>query len=177
MLPDRINLIFLSATTPNTIEFSDWIGRTKRRKVHVISTYKRPVPLQHFMLYDDEIYKLMHAEAGFNSLSLQAAVKYQKEKLKPKVKSAENQTMAMGRANEKLNNAAKNAGVNPSKLAIKEKPVAKNTGIAGGKIGDVSGSKTQWLNLLKLLQNGGRDEAGGLKEVDFGVGVNKSISR
>ena len=33
MLPDRINLIFLSATTPNTIEFCDWIGRTKRRKV------------------------------------------------------------------------------------------------------------------------------------------------
>jgi antiviral helicase SKI2 len=128
MLPDRINLIFLSATTPNTIEFSDWIGRTKRRKVYVISTYKRPVPLQHFMLYDDEIYKLMHAEKGFNSLSLQAAVKYQKEKLKPKAKSAENQAMAMGRANEKLQNAAKNSGVNPSKLTAKDKPVAKNTG-------------------------------------------------
>ena len=46
MLPDRINLIFLSATTPNTVEFSDWIGRTKRRKVYVTSTNKRPVPLQ-----------------------------------------------------------------------------------------------------------------------------------
>ena len=33
MLPDRINLIFLSATTPNTEEFCNWIGRTKRRKV------------------------------------------------------------------------------------------------------------------------------------------------
>ena len=30
MLPDRINLIFLSATTPNTIEFSDWIGEQER---------------------------------------------------------------------------------------------------------------------------------------------------
>ena len=46
MLPDRINLIFLSATTPNTVEFCDWIGRTKRRKVYVMSTAKRPVPLQ-----------------------------------------------------------------------------------------------------------------------------------
>ena len=31
MLPEYVNLIFLSATTPNTIEFSEWIGRTKRK--------------------------------------------------------------------------------------------------------------------------------------------------
>jgi len=30
MLPEYVNMIFLSATTPNTIEFSEWIGRTKR---------------------------------------------------------------------------------------------------------------------------------------------------
>jgi antiviral helicase SKI2 len=51
MLPERINLIFLSATTPNTVEFSDWIGRTKRRKVYVTSTNKRPVPLAHYLLH------------------------------------------------------------------------------------------------------------------------------
>ena len=55
MLPDHINMIFLSATTPNTLEFSEWIGRTKKRKVYVVSTPKRPVPLQHFLLYDDEV--------------------------------------------------------------------------------------------------------------------------
>ena len=55
MLPDKINLIFLSATTPNTAEFCDWIGRTKRRLVYIISTNKRPIPLQHFLLYDDEV--------------------------------------------------------------------------------------------------------------------------
>ncbi len=42
MLPDYVNLIFLSATTPNTIEFSEWIGRTKRKRVHVITTNYRP---------------------------------------------------------------------------------------------------------------------------------------
>jgi superfamily II RNA helicase len=47
MLPDRVNLIFLSATTPNALEFSEWVGRTKRKKVYVISTNKRPVPLHH----------------------------------------------------------------------------------------------------------------------------------
>jgi len=29
MLPEYVGLIFLSATTPNTVEFSEWIGRTK----------------------------------------------------------------------------------------------------------------------------------------------------
>jgi antiviral helicase SKI2 len=26
MLPDHVGLIFLSATTPNTIEFAEWVG-------------------------------------------------------------------------------------------------------------------------------------------------------
>lgn len=33
MLPDHANMIFLSATTPNTVEFCDWIGRTKKKPV------------------------------------------------------------------------------------------------------------------------------------------------
>ena len=39
MLPDRINMIFLSATTPNTEEFCNWIGRTKRRNVRSVDVY------------------------------------------------------------------------------------------------------------------------------------------
>ncbi|KAE8691783.1 ATP-dependent RNA helicase SKI2 [Hibiscus syriacus] len=35
MLPRHINIILLSATVPNTIEFADWIGRTKQKKIHV----------------------------------------------------------------------------------------------------------------------------------------------
>lgn len=35
MLPDHANMIFLSATTPNTVEFCDWIGRTKRKPVRL----------------------------------------------------------------------------------------------------------------------------------------------
>ena len=26
MLPDHVNIILLSATVPNTLEFADWIG-------------------------------------------------------------------------------------------------------------------------------------------------------
>ena len=65
MLPDYVNLIFLSATTPNTIEFSDWIGRTKRKPVHVIRTNYRPVPLSHHLWAGLKLHKIMEGKSGF----------------------------------------------------------------------------------------------------------------
>lgn len=49
LLPDHVCIVMLSATVPNTLEFANWVGKTKRKKVYVISTAKRPVPLQHFL--------------------------------------------------------------------------------------------------------------------------------
>ncbi|XP_063870777.1 superkiller complex protein 2-like [Scylla paramamosain] len=49
MLPATVSIVLLSATVPNTIEFADWIGRIKKRKIYVISTSQRPVPLEHFL--------------------------------------------------------------------------------------------------------------------------------
>jgi len=49
MLPEHVNIIMLSATVPNTLEFADWVGRTKQKKIWVISTAKRPVPLEHYL--------------------------------------------------------------------------------------------------------------------------------
>lgn len=65
MLPEHIGMVFLSATTPNHLEFSDWIGRTKKKKIHVISTLKRPVPLQHFLYAGKELFKLYDASSGY----------------------------------------------------------------------------------------------------------------
>ncbi len=45
----------LSATVPNYKEFADWVGRTKKKKIYVQMTEKRPVPLQHFFLYKDKL--------------------------------------------------------------------------------------------------------------------------
>ncbi len=42
LLPDHVNIIMLSATVPNIMDFADWVGRTKRKKIYVISTLKRP---------------------------------------------------------------------------------------------------------------------------------------
>ena len=178
MLPDRINLIFLSATTPNTVEFSDWIGRTKRRKVYVVSTNKRPVPLQHYMLYDEEVYSLMQAEGQFNASAIALAAKREKDKLKPKEKSAENVAMAAQRSGEKAALAAQYAGRGSGSAkgggggrGGSSVNSAKSSGGVSGR-NDIAGSKTQWITLLKLLQGGGRAAAGGLGAVDFGLGDN-----
>jgi antiviral helicase SKI2 len=65
MLPTNVNLIFLSATTPNTFEFSDWIGRTKRKVVHVIKTDYRPVPLYHFLWAGIKLHKVLQGNGTF----------------------------------------------------------------------------------------------------------------
>lgn len=45
----RFLLFIFSATVPNTLEFANWVGQTKKRKVYVSSTLYRPVPLQHYL--------------------------------------------------------------------------------------------------------------------------------
>lgn len=49
LLPESAGLIFLSATSPNREEFAEWVGRTKRKKVYVLGTDRRPVPLMHYV--------------------------------------------------------------------------------------------------------------------------------
>jgi antiviral helicase SKI2 len=33
MLPEHVNIVLLSASVPNSLEFADWVGRTKQKKV------------------------------------------------------------------------------------------------------------------------------------------------
>ncbi|KAG5647662.1 hypothetical protein DXG03_008385 [Asterophora parasitica] len=65
MLPDHVNIILLSATVPNTKEFADWVGRTKKKDIYVISTAQRPVPLEHFLYAGRELYKIVDAKRNF----------------------------------------------------------------------------------------------------------------
>jgi antiviral helicase SKI2 len=73
MLPSYVNLIFLSATTPNTYDFSDWIGRTKRKVIHVIKTDYRPVPLSHFLWAGSKLHKIMEGKSGFFEIGYKQA--------------------------------------------------------------------------------------------------------
>ncbi|XP_062085110.1 DExH-box ATP-dependent RNA helicase DExH11 isoform X2 [Humulus lupulus] len=72
MLPRHINIVLLSATVPNTVEFADWIGRTKQKQIRVTGTTKRPVPLEHCIFHSGELYKICESET-FMPQGLQAA--------------------------------------------------------------------------------------------------------
>lgn len=65
MLPEHISLILLSATVPNTHEFASWVGRTKQRDIYVISTAKRPVPLEHYLWAGKDIHKIVDSDKKF----------------------------------------------------------------------------------------------------------------
>ena len=65
MLPEHVTLILLSATVPNTYEFASWVGRTKKKDIYVISTPKRPVPLEHYLWADKSLYKIVDADKKF----------------------------------------------------------------------------------------------------------------
>ena len=65
MLPEYVTLILLSATVPNTFEFASWVGRTKKKDIYVISTPKRPVPLQHFLWANKSMHMIVDADKKF----------------------------------------------------------------------------------------------------------------
>lgn len=68
MLPDHVKYILLSATVPNTYEFANWVGRTKQKDMYVISTPKRPVPLEIFVWAKNDLYKAISAQGVFSEL-------------------------------------------------------------------------------------------------------------
>uniref|UniRef100_A0A672ZBY9 SKI2 homolog, superkiller viralicidic activity 2-like n=1 Tax=Sphaeramia orbicularis TaxID=375764 RepID=A0A672ZBY9_9TELE len=86
MLPDHVSIILLSATVPNALEFSEWIGRIKKRHIYVISTLKRPVPLEHYLYTGNstktqkEMFLLLDAVGNFLTKGYYAAVDAKKER-------------------------------------------------------------------------------------------------
>ncbi|KAM5536013.1 hypothetical protein V8D89_010271 [Ganoderma adspersum] len=65
MLPDHVNIILLSATVQNTKEFAEWVGRTKRKDIYVISTAQRPVPLEHYLYAGRDLHKIVDETRNF----------------------------------------------------------------------------------------------------------------
>ena len=101
------------------------------------------------------------------------AVPFDQDKLKPKVKSAENAAAASQRQAEKAAIAAQNAGGRAG-----GKGGAGGRGGKGGSVvqqrfggGSMAGGKSQWLSILRILRQGGREATGGNDAIDFGVGL------
>ena len=128
MLPSYVNLVFLSATTPNTLEFSDWIGRTKRKVVHVIKTDYRPVPLSHHLWAGGKLHKLMQGKTGFSDKAYEEAAN---ALLPQKVLDKKNEN--------------KKAGI--------KKTVPTSTRGGPKEMGwQTQGKKSQWISLVRYLE-------------------------
>ncbi|KAL1955256.1 hypothetical protein VTO42DRAFT_8854 [Malbranchea cinnamomea] len=97
MLPEHVTLILLSATVPNTYEFASWIGRTKKKDIYVISTAKRPVPLEHYLWAGKGMYKIVDANKNFIEKGWREAndIISGRDKLREQ-KAAENQVSKRG---------------------------------------------------------------------------------
>ncbi|KAK1880353.1 Helicase SKI2W [Dissostichus eleginoides] len=86
MLPDHVSIILLSATVPNALEFSEWIGRIKKKHIYVISTMKRPVPLEHYLYTGNstktqkEMFLLVDPTGNFLTKGYYAAIDAKKER-------------------------------------------------------------------------------------------------
>ncbi|OXU24095.1 hypothetical protein TSAR_004469 [Trichomalopsis sarcophagae] len=85
LLPPTVNIVMLSATVPNPLEFAHWVGQIKRRKMYVISTVKRPVPLQHYLYTGcdkkskDQLFLLVDKDGKFIRSSIKEAIAIKKE--------------------------------------------------------------------------------------------------
>lgn len=108
LLPDHVNIIMLSATVPNALKFSNWVGMTKRKKVYVISTSKRPVPLKHFLYTGHntqtkkELFLIVDADGnfltkGYNDAKVAKQNQHQKSKNKANPRSGGGGSSSQGK--------------------------------------------------------------------------------
>jgi len=98
MLPEHVTLILLSATVPNTYEFASWVGRTKKKDIYVISTPKRPVPLEHYLWGGKDMHKIVTSEKQFVESGWKAAndAISGKDKVKPPAVSDQSASRGTG---------------------------------------------------------------------------------
>ncbi len=65
----------LSATVPNAMEFANWVGMTKKRKIFVQTTYKRPTPLEHSIYFNGKLEVIKPKEGNFVPKAYDAMIK------------------------------------------------------------------------------------------------------
>ncbi|GAA5844741.1 hypothetical protein JCM5353_008355 [Sporobolomyces roseus] len=161
MLPEHVGIVLLSATVPNTKEFADWVGRTKRKDIYVISTPKRPVPLEHFLYSGKELHKVVDAKGNFlgNGISdAQQSIRRKQDKEReaaglgpPTRGGAANRGQPPGRGGASNRGGGAVARQNASKQAAN---VARRGGGMGGGMSRNNQTKDAnlWIHLVGLLK-------------------------
>lgn len=122
MLPPHVNIVMLSATVPNVMDFADWVGRTKRKIIHVTGTHyilsiepligpevphvdfsflgttRRPVPLEHALYFGGEMYNVSSRETFLPEGFRQAHLSWKKKNEVPDTKKEEKAARPTGRS-------------------------------------------------------------------------------
>lgn len=161
MLPEYVTLILLSATVPNTYEFASWVGRTKKKDIYVISTPKRPVPLQHYLWAN----KAMHLVVDENKKFIEKGWKEANDALsgRDKIKAAEAKQAAAntGRGQAQNQRGGQRGGAQrggPQQRG-RGQPAQRGhgniarTGRGGGRT-TAAQDKTLWVNIVNHLRKG-----------------------
>ena len=65
-LPSNIQLIMLSATINGAMELATWVGSIKKVMCHHIPTPFRPVPLKHYIFYNNNKHLLLEGDRKWN---------------------------------------------------------------------------------------------------------------
>ncbi|KAH6688959.1 antiviral helicase SKI2 [Plectosphaerella plurivora] len=171
MLPQHISLILLSATVPNTHEFASWVGRTKQKDIYVISTPKRPVPLEHYLWAGKDIHKIVNSEKKFIEKGWKDANGALQGKDKPK--QIESAPASRGGANQRGNPRGGQRGGNQrggprgggpqrgggqrgGRGAPRASHAPGHMGRAGrpGGFSSMAQDKNLWVHLVQFLKKG-----------------------
>ena len=169
MLPEHVTLILLSATVPNTYEFASWVGRTKKKDIYVISTPKRPVPLEHYLWANKVMHKIVTADKKFIESGWKDAndALSGKDKVKP-VTAAEELANARGGGAQRGGNRGQNQRSGPQRGGSQQRggpqqrgrgqPVQRGrgniarTGRGGGRT-TAAQDRNIWVHLIQHLRN------------------------
>lgn len=149
MLPEHVKFILLSATVPNTFEFANWVGRTKQKDIYVISTPKRPVPLEIFIWAKNDLFKVVDASRKFleDGFKKHKNVYEAASKEKPNVVMGSGSRGGPGGTARGGNRGGARGGRGGAGARGRGGAVQKFNGRRGG-----GPNKNTWLNLVQYLQ-------------------------
>ncbi|KAL4421866.1 hypothetical protein ABPG77_003668 [Micractinium sp. CCAP 211/92] len=162
MLPAHVNLILLSATVPNVMEFADWVGRTKQKPIYVTGTTKRPVPLQHNLYYSGQLFTICQGDT-YNMQGFRQAREAARAKAGPvpQTRAEAQRALPTGRGDGGGGRGGRGGGqqvvrygqrgsanAGAAAMAAANRQAAAQSG--GG--GQLRSERSQWMALIEMLR-------------------------
>ena len=86
LAPQDIQLVMLSATIDKAEEFASWISKIREKKIYLIPTTHRVVPLDHYIYISNNIHKIMDTKDNYIYSGYKSALAVYAKKQKDKEK-------------------------------------------------------------------------------------------